>query len=42
MKQGTCEATRLQRIIIEDAGHTMFGEKPEECINIINNYFDEE
>ena len=29
-------------IIIKDAGHTMFGEKPEECIEIIEQYFDEE
>jgi len=24
-------------IVVKDAGHTMFGEKPEECIEIIEN-----
>ncbi|MDZ7725774.1 MAG: alpha/beta hydrolase [candidate division KSB1 bacterium] len=29
-------------IVVKDAGHTMFGEKPEECIEIIEKYFDTE
>jgi proline iminopeptidase len=27
--------------IIENAGHTMFGEKPEECLQVIRQYFQE-
>jgi len=30
-----------QMIVIQDAGHTMFGEKPKESIKIIENYFKE-
>lgn len=31
-----------EMIVIKDAGHTMFGEKPEECIKILEQYFEEE
>ena len=31
-----------EMVIIKDAGHTMFGEKPEESINAVRNYFNEE
>lgn len=30
-----------EMIVVKDAGHTMFGEKPEECIKIITEYFEE-
>ena len=28
-------------VVIEEAGHTMFGEQPEKCMKIIRQYFDE-
>ena len=30
-----------EMVIIKDAGHSMFGEKPEECLEIIERYFEE-
>jgi len=30
-----------EMIVIKGAGHTMFGEKPDECLDIINKYFEE-
>jgi len=32
---------KAEMIVVKDAGHTMFGEKPEECIEIIGQYFEE-
>ena len=31
-----------EMVIINDAGHTMMGEKPEACLKIIDKYFNEE
>lgn len=31
-----------EMIVVKDAGHTMFGEKPKECLDIIRKYFEEE
>jgi proline iminopeptidase len=33
--------TNAEMVVIKNAGHTMLGEKPEECLRIINKYFDE-
>ena len=29
-------------VVIKNAGHTMFGEQPEECIRVIRQYLNEE